>query len=133
MTTRPSGIDDAHFGGHCYSCLLACVAGIPTHSTIHMLTHVVLLCVHACVQAQALAVALGGPLLLSKGQVDVITDGQQSLVVTADGSPRRCGGQGDVLTGGDSGVVVGGQQRQLVLVVHAHMHARVGACWPYRR
>lgn len=50
-------------------------------------------------QAQQLAAALDGPLLLSKGQVDVITDGRQQLVVTADGSPRRCGGQGDVLTG----------------------------------
>lgn len=50
-------------------------------------------------QAQALAAALEGPLLLSKGQVDVITDGQHTLVVTADGSPRRCGGQGDILTG----------------------------------
>jgi hypothetical protein len=51
-------------------------------------------------QAQELSGALGGPLLVSKGQVDVLTDGASSLVVTADGSPRRCGGQGDVLTGG---------------------------------
>lgn len=51
-------------------------------------------------QAQELAGALGGPLLVSKGRVDVLTDGTRSLVVTADGSPRRCGGQGDVLTGG---------------------------------
>lgn len=69
----------------------------------------VMSCMHTCVlalcvQAQDLATALGGPLLLSKGQVDVITDGQQSLVVTADGSPRRCGGQGDVLTGGELGL-----------------------------
>lgn len=51
-------------------------------------------------QAKELAAALGGPVLLSKGPVDIITDGQQQLVVSADGSPRRCGGQGDVLTGG---------------------------------
>jgi NAD(P)H-hydrate repair Nnr-like enzyme with NAD(P)H-hydrate dehydratase domain len=50
-------------------------------------------------QAQELARALEGPLVLSKGQVDVLTDGTTSLVVIADGSPRRCGGQGDVLTG----------------------------------
>ncbi|KAF6264025.1 HX dehydratase [Scenedesmus sp. NREL 46B-D3] len=50
-------------------------------------------------QAQQLATALDGPLLLSKGPQDLITDGQQLLVVRADGSPRRCGGQGDILTG----------------------------------
>eukprot|EP00882_Tetradesmus_deserticola_P029541 GHRQ01033099.1.p1 GENE.GHRQ01033099.1~~GHRQ01033099.1.p1 ORF type:complete len:302 (+),score=113.67 GHRQ01033099.1:51-956(+) len=50
-------------------------------------------------QSQQLAAALGGPLLLSKGPQDIITDGQQLLVVRADGSPRRCGGQGDILTG----------------------------------
>jgi hypothetical protein len=50
-------------------------------------------------QSQQLAAALQGPLLLSKGREDVITDGKQLLLVQADGSPRRCGGQGDVLTG----------------------------------
>lgn len=50
-------------------------------------------------QSRELAAALGGPLLLSKGREDVITDGTQLLLVQADGSPRRCGGQGDVLTG----------------------------------
>lgn len=55
-------------------------------------------------QAQELAAALDGPLVVSKGQVDIITDGRQQLVVTADGSPRRCGGQGDVLTGECEGI-----------------------------
>jgi ATP-dependent NAD(P)H-hydrate dehydratase len=45
------------------------------------------------------AAALSGPVLLSKGQHDIITDGRQLLLVTQEGSPRRCGGQGDVLTG----------------------------------
>ncbi|WIA21854.1 hypothetical protein OEZ85_004230 [Tetradesmus obliquus] len=54
--------------------------------------------VHWQQQSRELAAALGGPLLLSKGREDVITDGTQLLLVQADGSPRRCGGQGDVLT-----------------------------------
>jgi NAD(P)H-hydrate repair Nnr-like enzyme with NAD(P)H-hydrate dehydratase domain len=53
----------------------------------------------AVVQSQQLASALGGPILLSKGPQDIITDGQLLLKVDAAGSPRRCGGQGDVLTG----------------------------------
>jgi ATP-dependent NAD(P)H-hydrate dehydratase len=54
-------------------------------------------------QSQQLAAALGGPILLSKGPQDVITDGQLLLRVDAAGSPRRCGGQGDVLTGASFG------------------------------
>lgn len=65
-------------------------------------------------QAKELAAALGGPVLLSKGQVDIISDGQWQLVVTQGGSPRRCGGQGDVLTG--ARIRWGLGQQQLLLL-----------------
>lgn len=71
-------------------------------------------------QAQELATALGGPLLLSKGQVDIITDGQQQLVVTADGSPRRCGGQGDVLTGVGAQILSGDCGKAVAAVMLQH-------------
>ena len=37
--------------------------------------------------------------LVVKGPADVISDGTRTLVCDATGSPRRCGGQGDVLAG----------------------------------
>lgn len=48
--------------------------------------------------AQKLASALQ-VVILKKGQHDIITDGHSLLVCDADGSPRRCGGQGDILSG----------------------------------
>eukprot|EP00457_Paulinella_chromatophora_P009156 gb/GEZN01009212.1/.p1 GENE.gb/GEZN01009212.1/~~gb/GEZN01009212.1/.p1 ORF type:complete len:434 (-),score=86.69 gb/GEZN01009212.1/:46-1179(-) len=47
----------------------------------------------------ALARRLGGVTVLRKGQVDIISDGQVALYCSEGGSPRRCGGQGDVLCG----------------------------------
>ncbi|GBF96350.1 ATP-dependent (S)-NAD(P)H-hydrate dehydratase [Raphidocelis subcapitata] len=46
-----------------------------------------------------LAAAFGGPVVVSKGPVDVISDGRRVAVVEAEGSLRRAGGQGDVLAG----------------------------------
>lgn len=37
--------------------------------------------------------------IVRKGAVDIISDGQHVAVVDLKGSPRRCGGQGDVLAG----------------------------------
>ncbi|KAJ3414626.1 hypothetical protein HDV05_006267 [Chytridiales sp. JEL 0842] len=51
-----------------------------------------------------LARALGGVTVLSKGEVDVISNGTETdedvLRVTEASTPRRCGGQGDLLAGG---------------------------------
>lgn len=45
------------------------------------------------------AAAFGGPILVSKGPVDVVTDGSTSLMCSLPATPKRSGGQGDVLTG----------------------------------
>nr|VZI26089.1 unnamed protein product [Spirometra erinaceieuropaei] len=50
-------------------------------------------------EAARLAKALGNVTVVRKGPVDVISDGDVLLVCDAEGSPRRCGGQGDLLSG----------------------------------
>lgn len=50
-------------------------------------------------QVGRLSAALGGVLILRKGAADVVTDGEAVLCVTEQGSPKRSGGQGDVLAG----------------------------------
>lgn len=50
-------------------------------------------------QARALAAALAGPVVVSKGPVDVVTDGAREAVCAAPAALRRAGGQGDVLAG----------------------------------
>lgn len=46
-----------------------------------------------------LARALGNVTVLAKGPEDVISDGSTVQLCREQGSPRRCGGQGDVLSG----------------------------------
>lgn len=46
-----------------------------------------------------LARALGHVTVLAKGPEDIISDGHRLLRCTEQGSPRRCGGQGDLLSG----------------------------------
>lgn len=50
-------------------------------------------------QIRALSVFLGGVVVLLKGQEDLITAGGDVWKVQTQGSPRRCGGQGDLLAG----------------------------------
>ncbi|BHF65616.1 hypothetical protein SprV_0200862900 [Sparganum proliferum] len=50
-------------------------------------------------EAARLAKALGNVTVVRKGPTDVISDGDVLLVCDAEGSPRRCGGQGDLLSG----------------------------------
>lgn len=47
----------------------------------------------------ALANALGGVTIVRKGVEDIISNGEIVLRCVEPGSPRRCGGQGDVLSG----------------------------------
>ncbi|CAN6450508.1 unnamed protein product [Victoria cruziana] len=49
-------------------------------------------------QLQLLAQRIGVT-ILQKGNSDIITDGRSVTVVNIFGSPRRCGGQGDILSG----------------------------------
>ncbi|XP_003737248.1 ATP-dependent (S)-NAD(P)H-hydrate dehydratase [Galendromus occidentalis] len=48
---------------------------------------------------EELAAKLGNVTILSKGPTDIISDGKSLTVTDEQGSPRRCGGQGDVLAG----------------------------------
>ncbi|CDO99004.1 unnamed protein product [Coffea canephora] len=50
-------------------------------------------------QLLALAKGIGGVTILRKGKSDFITDGEKVSAVSIYGSPRRCGGQGDILAG----------------------------------
>ncbi|KAL0614782.1 ATP-dependent -NADH-hydrate dehydratase [Plecturocebus cupreus] len=46
-----------------------------------------------------LSQALGNVTVVQKGERDILSDGQQVLVCSQEGSSRRCGGQGDLLSG----------------------------------
>ncbi|KAF7463872.1 Hypothetical predicted protein [Marmota monax] len=46
-----------------------------------------------------LSQALGNVTVVQKGEHDLISDGQQVLTCSHEGSSRRCGGQGDLLSG----------------------------------
>ncbi|GJY97081.1 ATP-dependent (S)-NAD(P)H-hydrate dehydratase [Tanacetum coccineum] len=50
-------------------------------------------------QLLSLANSIGGVTILRKGQSDYISDGKEVKSVSIYGSPRRCGGQGDILSG----------------------------------
>ncbi|XP_057429882.1 ATP-dependent (S)-NAD(P)H-hydrate dehydratase isoform X2 [Lotus japonicus] len=50
-------------------------------------------------QVLSLAKQIGGVTILKKGKSDLISDGDTVKSVTIYGSPRRCGGQGDILSG----------------------------------
>ncbi|XP_060065217.1 ATP-dependent (S)-NAD(P)H-hydrate dehydratase-like [Ylistrum balloti] len=49
--------------------------------------------------AKMLSKRLGHVTIVKKGENDIITNGNHVLVCGAEGSPRRCGGQGDLLSG----------------------------------
>ncbi|ELU08229.1 hypothetical protein CAPTEDRAFT_173289 [Capitella teleta] len=46
-----------------------------------------------------LSLALGNVTIVRKGPEDIISNGEHVLIGNAEGSPRRCGGQGDLLSG----------------------------------
>jgi len=48
---------------------------------------------------QQLCQTLGNITIVRKGHEDLISDGQNVAICNEQGSPRRCGGQGDVLSG----------------------------------
>ncbi|XP_057860995.1 ATP-dependent (S)-NAD(P)H-hydrate dehydratase isoform X4 [Cryptomeria japonica] len=50
-------------------------------------------------QLQMLSMQMGGVTILQKGKTDLISDGNKVYGVSIFGSPRRCGGQGDILSG----------------------------------
>ncbi|EOA19516.1 hypothetical protein CARUB_v10002409mg [Capsella rubella] len=51
-------------------------------------------------QLRSLAKQIGGVTILRKGKSDLISNGKTVKSVSIYGSPRRCGGQGDILSGG---------------------------------
>ncbi|KAJ1405611.1 Ribokinase-like [Sesbania bispinosa] len=50
-------------------------------------------------ELRSLAKQIGGVTILRKGNSDLISDGETVKSVSIYGSPRRCGGQGDILSG----------------------------------
>ncbi|KQJ88687.1 ATP-dependent (S)-NAD(P)H-hydrate dehydratase isoform X1 [Brachypodium distachyon] len=54
---------------------------------------------NASEQLTTLCQKIGGVTIMKKGKADVISDGKQVTQVSTFGSPRRCGGQGDILSG----------------------------------
>ncbi|KAF8561210.1 hypothetical protein P879_09956 [Paragonimus westermani] len=50
-------------------------------------------------ETEKLAKALGGTTIVRKGLEDVVSDGDTTYLCKEPGSPRRCGGQGDLLSG----------------------------------
>ncbi|KAA0201256.1 ATP-dependent (S)-NAD(P)H-hydrate dehydratase [Fasciolopsis buskii] len=48
---------------------------------------------------QQLAQRLGNVTVVLKGEHDTISDGSTTVICDLEGSPRRCGGQGDMLSG----------------------------------
>nr|GMD88307.1 ATP-dependent (S)-NAD(P)H-hydrate dehydratase [Ipomoea batatas] len=50
-------------------------------------------------QLKSLVNGIGGVTILRKGKSDLISDGKTVSSVSIYGSPRRCGGQGDILSG----------------------------------
>ncbi|TPX31562.1 hypothetical protein SeMB42_g07745 [Synchytrium endobioticum] len=50
-------------------------------------------------KARALSQAFGNVTIVQKGEVDIISNGYDVITCDAQGAPRRCGGQGDLLSG----------------------------------
>ena len=50
-------------------------------------------------ELQELAAGLGNLTVVHKGATDLVSDGRWTEECGAGGSPRRCGGQGDLLSG----------------------------------
>lgn len=48
---------------------------------------------------EELAKTLGHITILRKGPIDIVSDGHNTFTCNETGSPRRCGGQGDLLSG----------------------------------
>ncbi|KAJ3160188.1 hypothetical protein HDU86_001024 [Geranomyces michiganensis] len=62
--------------------------------------------------AQNLSKALGNVTILQKGGKDIISNGKEVIECSAEGSPRRCGGQGDLLSGACAAFLAWGKNYQ---------------------
>ncbi|XP_029652790.1 ATP-dependent (S)-NAD(P)H-hydrate dehydratase-like [Octopus sinensis] len=54
---------------------------------------------HPVNNVKTLAEELGNVTIVLKGAYDIVSDGKEVLICNTEGSPRRCGGQGDLLSG----------------------------------
>ncbi|KAF2309487.1 hypothetical protein GH714_003223 [Hevea brasiliensis] len=73
-------------------------------------------------QLLSLSRRIGGVTILRKGKSDLITDGEIVKSVSIYGSPRRCGGQGDILSG--SVAVFLSWARQYILAAEGNVTLR---------
>ena len=51
------------------------------------------------IQVRAVSIVLGGVTIMKKGEEDILSNGDVVYTLQSGGSPRRCGGQGDILAG----------------------------------
>ncbi|KAL5960763.1 ATP-dependent S NAD P H-hydrate dehydratase [Taenia solium] len=84
-------------------------------------------------EASKLAAALGNLTIIRKGPKDIITDGENILFCDTEGSPRRCGGQGDLLSGAAAVFSHWFSEKLLVCSSSAPMIAGFAACMLTRR
>nr|CAB3246484.1 ATP-dependent (S)-NAD(P)H-hydrate dehydratase [Phallusia mammillata] len=75
-----------------------------------------------------LSKALGDVTIVRKGKVDIIAHGDQVLKVTEDGSPRRCGGQGDLLSGSMATFAFWAYKNETKVTANPGAVAAYGAC-----
>ncbi|THF97084.1 hypothetical protein TEA_001895 [Camellia sinensis var. sinensis] len=79
-------------------------------------------------QLLSLAKWIGGVTILRKGKSDLISDGEAVRSVSIYGSPRRCGGQGDILSGRQS-LVFHRFLSSLLSLFHADIYVAVFVSW----
>lgn len=82
---------------------------------------------------QELSQILGNVTIVRKGHTDIITDGTDTVHCAETGSPRRCGGQGDLLSGSMGTFSYWAHKNVNSLCCNATIIAAYGACLLTRR
>uniref|UniRef100_A0A2P2K0P5 ATP-dependent S-NADPH-hydrate dehydratase ATP-dependent NADPHX dehydratase n=1 Tax=Rhizophora mucronata TaxID=61149 RepID=A0A2P2K0P5_RHIMU len=67
-------------------------------------------------------IRIGGVTILRKGKSDLISDGDIVKSVSNYGSPRRCGGQGDILSGSVAVFLSWACQHIRILATEGHLN-----------
>ncbi|VDD76697.1 unnamed protein product [Mesocestoides corti] len=84
-------------------------------------------------ETSTLASALGNLTIIRKGPMDVISNGEHLVICESEGSPRRCGGQGDLLSGAAAIFSHWFSRKSFTCSYSATMAASLAACLLTRR
>jgi len=79
-------------------------------------------------EAVLLSRRLGGISIAAKGEIDIITNGEVVAKVYEVGSPRRCGGQGDILAGAIGTFNCWAYMKKSVITIPASILACYAGC-----